>query len=146
MATKNSENRKQLVEGCGTILKKSRLKGGYRLVKRKKAIGESTESAPAKKRGRKKGSVVAKAVASVSAPAKRRGRPAKAKVVASAPVSAPAKRRGRPAKAKAVASVSAPAKRGRKKGSVVAKAMKPSVKRVASAPAKRRGRRKSVKA
>jgi|688.fasta_scaffold280212_2 hypothetical protein len=130
MATKHSENRKELVEGCGTILKKSRLKGGYRLVKRKKSIGESTVSAPAKKRGRKKGSVVAKAkvVASVSAPAKKRGRPAKAKVVASAPVSAPAKRRGR------------------KKGSVVAKAMKPSLKSVVSKPAKKRGRRKVAKA
>jgi len=127
MATKlkHTENRKQLVKGCGTILKSNRLEGGYKLVKRKRPIGESAES--------------------VTAPAKRRGRPAKAKVTASAKMTAPAKRRGRPAKAKVTASakMTAPAKRrGRK--TAPAK-MKASVKRVATAPAKRRGRRKSAR-
>jgi len=79
MATKKSENRKKLVEGCGTILKTNRLKGGYMLVKRKRKDEESTEK--------------------TTAPAKRKGRPAKAKTV-TASVTAPAKRRGRPAKAK----------------------------------------------
>ena len=92
MAIKRSENRKKLIDGCGSILKVNRLKGGYRLVKREKSIGESAEksSAPAKRRGRP-------AKAKALAPAKRRGRPAKAKasVPAKAKVSAPAKRRGR---------------------------------------------------
>ena len=103
MATKlkHTENRKQLVKGCGTILKSNRLEGGYKLVKRKRPIGESAES--------------------VTAPAKRRGRPAKAKVTASAKMTAPAKRRGRktaPAKMKASVKrvATAPAKRrGRRK-------------------------------
>ena len=84
-----SKNRTTLVDGCGTILKTNRLKGGYKLVKRKKS---KLASAPKK----------AKAMASApaSAPLKRKaGRPAKAKVMASA--SAPVKRKaGRPAKIK----------------------------------------------
>jgi hypothetical protein len=36
MAT-TSKNRTTLVDGCGTILKTNRLKGGYKLVKRKKS-------------------------------------------------------------------------------------------------------------
>lgn len=103
MATK-SESRKKLVSGCGTILKENRLKGGYRLVKRKKPIGASAteEVATAKRRGRKK---KVTASAPVTAPAKRRGRPAKAKATAMKPsVKAVSKkragkRRGRPAKA-----------------------------------------------
>ena len=74
-----SKNRTTLVDGCGTILKTNRLKGGYKLVKRKKS---KVASAPKK----------AKVMASASAPKK-------AKVMASA--SAPAKRKaGRPSKIK----------------------------------------------
>ena len=74
MATSKSikANRTTLVDGCGTILKDNRLRGGYQLVKRKR---------------------VKSATAPATAPAKRRGRPAKAKSVA--PVTATAKRRGR---------------------------------------------------
>jgi len=120
--TTTNANRTTLVDGCGTILKTNRLKGGYKLVKRKRVASTS---------------------ASTTAPAKRRGRPAKA--TAPAMVSAPAKRRGRPAKAKvtAPAMVSAPKKRrGGKKASTTAKAMKPSVK----ATSKGRGRRAKAKA
>jgi hypothetical protein len=78
--TKKSASRSKLVEGCGTILKENRLKGGYKLVKRKKEIGASAS---------------ASASAPATAPAKRRGRPAKAKMTASAPATAPAKRRGK---------------------------------------------------
>ena len=84
-----SKNRTTLVDGCGTILKTNRLKGGYKLVKRKKS---KVASAPKK----------AKVMASASAPAKRKaGRPKKAMVMASASATAPAKRKaGRPAKIK----------------------------------------------
>ena len=117
---KHSADRTTLVDGCGTILKTNRLKGGYRLVKRKAGTKSSaTATAPAKKRGRK------------------------AKATAPAMVSAPAKRRGRPASVKAPVMATAPAKRrGGKKASTSAKAMKPS----ATAPAKRRGRPASAKA
>ena len=80
MATK-SQNRSTLVSGCGTILKSNRLKGGYKLVKRKRPVGASATE---------EGATTTK---------KRKGRPAKAKSVVTA--SAPAKRRGRPARAKA---------------------------------------------
>jgi hypothetical protein len=123
---RKSSDTNKLVDGCGTILKNNRLKGGYKLVKRKRKVGETASTTTAQ-------------------PKKRRGRPAKAKVTAPAMVSAPAKRRGRPAKAKvtAPAMVSAPAKRrGGKKVSATAQVMKPSVK----ATAKRRGRRVSAKA
>ena len=114
---KHTTSRSRLVNGCGTILKTDRLKGGYELVKRKRKV-KGTTSATGKKRGRPaKVKVEEVVMVSVPAPAKRRGRPAKAKMTASAPVSAPAKKRGRPAKAKMT--VSAPAKRkvGRPKGS-----------------------------
>lgn len=90
---KKNGSRATLVEGCGTILKSNRLKGGYKLVKRKKPIGESEtekKSAPAKRRGRKAKAPVT-AIVATTVPAKRRGRPAKTKTVATAP----AKRRGR---------------------------------------------------
>jgi hypothetical protein len=127
MATAKSTkaNRTKLVDGCGTILKENRLRGGYQLVKRKKVKSATT-----------------------TAPAKRRGRPAKAKVVMTEEVviTAPAKRRGRPAKAKSVTPVMATAKRRGRKPSTTAKAMKPSVKTTTTKKTSKRGRRKSVKA
>lgn len=102
MATSKSTraNRTTLVNGCGTILKENRLRGGYKLVKRK--AKKSTATAPA------------------TAPAKRRGRPAKAKSVA--PVMATAKRRGRkasttakPMKPSVKATTRKTSKRGRRK-------------------------------
>jgi len=91
MATrkKTTGNRATLVEGCGTILKNNRLKGGYKLVKRKKSVTTAT------------------AKDSATAPAKRRGRPAKAKVTTLTPVSVVAKRRGRK-KSTATASIVKP--------------------------------------
>ena len=118
---KHTADRTTLVDGCGTILKTNRLKGGYRLVKRKAGTKSS-------------------ATATATAPIKR-GR--KAKATAPAMVSAPAKRRGRPASVKAPVMAIAPKKRrGGKKASTSAKAMKPS----ATAPAKRRGRPAPAKA
>jgi hypothetical protein len=147
MATKKSikTNRTTLVDGCGTILKVNRLRGGYQLVKRKRVKSDTpTATAPAKRRGRP---AKAKSVAPVMAMAKRRGRPAKAKVVITEEVvmTAPAKRRGRPAKAKSVAPVMATAKRRGRKASTTAKVMKPSAK-ATTRKASKRGRRKSVKA
>ena len=119
---RKSSDTNKLVDGCGTILKNNRLKGGYKLVKRKRKVGETASTTTAQ-------------------PKKRRGRSAKA--TAPVMVSAPAKRRGRPAKTTAPVMVSAPAKRrGGKKVSATAQVMKPSVK----ATAKRRGRRASAKA
>ena len=84
-----SKNRTTLVDGCGTILKTNRLKGGYKLVKRKKS---KLASAPKK----------AKAMASApaSAPLKRKaGRPAKIKVTEvikeKVVMTAPSKSRGK---------------------------------------------------
>jgi histone H1/5 len=137
---RKSSDTNKLVDGCGTILKNNRLKGGYKLVKRKKKLGKTvstTTAQPKKRRGRP---AKATAPVMVSAPAKRRGRPAKA--TAPVMVSAPAKRRGRPAKATTSVMITAPAKRrGGKKVSATAKAMKPSVKTTA----KRIGRRVSAK-
>ena len=50
MATrkKASANRTTLVEGCGTILKTNRLKGGYKLTKRKRVAGATTSTATIK--------------------------------------------------------------------------------------------------
>jgi hypothetical protein len=125
MATKKSikTNRTTLVDGCGTILKVNRLRGGYQLVKRKRVKSDTPTA---------------------TAPAKRRGRPAKAKAVAPV-MTAPATRRGRPAKAKSVAPVMATAKRRGRKASTTAKVMKPSAK-ATTRKASKRGRRKSVKA
>jgi hypothetical protein len=88
MAT-TSKNRTTLVNGCGTILKTNRLKGGYKLVKRKKS---KLASAPKK----------AKAMASApaTAPLKRKkGRPAKIKVTEvikeKVVMTAPSKSRGK---------------------------------------------------
>ena len=88
MAT-TSKNRTTLVDGCGTILKTNRLKGGYKLVKRKKS---KLASAPKK----------AKAMASApaTAPLKRKaGRPAKIKVTEvikeKVVMTAPSKSRGK---------------------------------------------------
>jgi hypothetical protein len=118
---RKSSDTNKLVDGCGTILKNNRLKGGYKLVKRKKKLGKTVSTTTAQ-------------------PKKRRGRPAKA--TAPVMVSAPAKRRGRPAKATTSVMITAPAKRrGGKKVSATAKAMKPSVKTTA----KRIGRRVSAK-
>ena len=116
MAT-TSKNRTTLVDGCGTILKTNRLKGGYKLVKRKKS---KVASVPKKAK--------AMVMASATAPAKRKaGRPKKAMVMASASATAPAKRKaGRPAKIK------------------ITEVIKEKV--VMTAPLKRRGKRKSVKA
>ena len=88
MAT-TSKNRTTLVDGCGTILKTNRLKGGYKLVKRKKS---KLASAP------KKAMVMASA--SATAPAKRKaGRPAKIKITEvvkeKVVMTAPLKRRGK---------------------------------------------------
>ena len=143
MATSRKANRTTLVDGCGTILKSNRLKGGYRLVKRKRAIGSTTAtaSAPKRKAGRP---AKAKMVATITekvvmtAPKRKAGRPAKPKMVmASAPVR---RKAGRPAKAKMVIA-SAPVRR---------KAGRPAKMRMETAPvratAKRRGKRKSVKA
>jgi len=121
MATRKTEssNRTTLIDGCGTIVKTNRVKGGYRLVKRKKVVGASASTTTAKPKKRKT-----------------------AKATAPAMVSAPAKRRGRPAKATTSVMITAPAKRrGGKKVSATAKAMKPSVKTTA----KRIGRRVSAK-
>lgn len=74
MATSRKANRTTLVDGCGTILKTKRLEGGYKLVKRKRAIGSTTATA--------------------SAPKRKAGRPAKMRM-ATAPVRATAKRRGK---------------------------------------------------
>jgi hypothetical protein len=105
MATK-SANKKTLIDGCGNILKNNRLKGGYKLVKRKKAIGATAESEKE------------------SAPKKKAGRPKKAKMVASAPATAPKKKAGRPKKAKMMASApaTAPIKKSRGKRKATAKA------------------------
>ena len=82
-----SKNRTTLVDGCGTILKTNRLKGGYKLVKRKKS---KVASAPKK----------AKVMASASAPAKRKaGRPSKIKITEvvkeKVVMTVPSKRRGK---------------------------------------------------
>ena len=120
---KHTANRTTLVDGCGTILKTNRLKGGYRLVKRKAGTKSSATATAPSKRGRK------------------------AKATAPAMVSAPAKRRGRPASVKAPVMVTAPTKRrGGKKASTSAKTMKPSMKAPAKAVSKGRGRRASAKA
>lgn len=84
-----SKNRTTLVDGCGTILKTNRLKGGYKLVKRKKS---KVASAP------KKAKVMASA--SATAPAKRKaGRPAKIKITEvikeKVVMTVPSKRRGK---------------------------------------------------
>ena len=167
MATSRKANRTTLVDGCGTILKTKRLEGGYKLVKRKRAIGSTTAtaSAPKRKAGRP---AKAKMVATITekvvmtAPKRKAGRPAKAKMVMA---SAPKRKAGRPAKAKMVMA-SAPVRRkaGRPaKAKMVAtitekvvmtapkrKAGRPAKMRMATAPvratAKRRGKRKSVKA
>ena len=116
---KHTADRTTLVDGCGTILKTNRLKGGYRLVKRKAGTKSS-------------------ATATATAPIKR-GR--KAKATAPAMVSAPAKKRGRPASVKAPVMAIAPKKRrGGKK--VTSTTMKPSAKAVS----KGRGRRATAKA
>ena len=99
MATSRKANRTTLVDGCGTILKSNRLKGGYRLVKRKRSIGSTTAtaSAPKRKAGRP---AKAKMVATITekvvmtAPKRKAGRPAKMRM-ATAPVMATAKRRGK---------------------------------------------------
>ena len=172
MATTN-KNRTTLVNGCGTILKENRLKGGYKLVKRKRVKGAST-------------------TASATAPVKGKvGRPTKAKVVTTATATiktkAKAKSKATPrakgkneyfdkmnkarkegassfeykgktfvasktktgvvvykSKATATATATAPAKRrGGKKTTTTAKTMKPSVK---TTPAKRKKRRATAKA
>ena len=56
---KHSTDRSKLVDGCGNILKTDRLKGGYRLVKRKrgaKSTATATATATKGKVGRPKGS------------------------------------------------------------------------------------------
>ena len=101
MATTN-KNRTTLVNGCGTILKTNRLKGGYKLVKRKNVAGASTSAktkavikttekvvltAPVKgKVGRpKKEKVIVTTTTTATAPVKGKvGRPTKAKVVTTA--------------------------------------------------------------
>ena len=149
MATSRKANRTTLVDGCGTILKTKRLEGGYKLVKRKRAIGSTTAtaSAPKRKAGRP---AKAKMVATITekvvmtAPKRKAGRPAKAKMVmASAPVR---RKAGRPAKAKMVATITEKVVMTAPKR----KAGRPAKMRMATAPvratAKRRGKRKSVKA
>ena len=84
-----SKNRTTLVDGCGTILKTNRLKGGYKLVKRKKS---KVASAPKKAK--------AMVMASATAPVKRKaGRPAKIKVTEvikeKVVMTAPSKSRGK---------------------------------------------------
>ncbi len=93
MATSRKANRTTLVDGCGTILKSNRLKGGYRLVKRKRALGSTTATASAPKR--KAGRPAKAKMVMTSAPVRRKaGRPAKIRM-ATAPVKATAKRRGK---------------------------------------------------
>ena len=165
MATSRKANRTTLVDGCGTILKTKRLEGGYKLVKRKRAIGSTTAtaSAPKRKAGRP---AKAKMVATITekvvmtAPKRKAGRPAKAKMVMTAPkrkagrpakakmvmASAPKRKAGRPAKAKMVATITEKVVMTAPKR----KAGRPAKMRMATAPvratAKRRGKRKSVKA
>ena len=136
MATRTkSTSRTTLVNGCGTILKTNRLKHGYTLVKRKRAVGTATATTPAKTRKtRKKTTTTPKAVTTITE-----------KVVMTAPAKRGAGRpKGSGKKVVATTTITAPAKRGagRPKGStkrVMATVMKPSVK----ATAKRRGKRKS---
>jgi hypothetical protein len=117
MAITDKANRKELIDGCGTILKSSRLKGGYRLVKRKRAIGSTTKAkAPAK----------AKVTAKAKAPAKVKVTETE-KVVMVAPVTVPKKARG-------------------KKPSAMKTAIKPSVKMVTKKKATRGKRKKTAKA
>ena len=149
MATKDKANRKELIDGCGTILKSSRLKGGYRLVKRKRAIGSTAKAkAPAKMKVTEKVVMVAPATAKRKA-----GRPTKAKVVMTEKVvmvaPATAKRKaGRPAKAKVVMTemVSVPKKARGRKPSAIKTTMKPSVKMVTKKKATRGKRKKTAKA
>ena len=76
MATTN-KNRTTLVNGCGTILKENRLKGGYKLVKRKRVKGASA-SAKTKEVVKTTEKVV------LTAPVGKVGRPKKVKEVVTA--------------------------------------------------------------
>ena len=102
MATTN-KNRTTLVNGCGTILKENRLKGGYKLVKRKRVKGDSA-SAKTKEVVKTTEKVV------LTAPVKGKvGRPTKEKViVTTTTATAPVKGKvGRPTKAKVVTTATA---------------------------------------
>jgi hypothetical protein len=128
MATTDKANRKELIDGCGTILKSSRLKGGYRLVKRKRAIGSTTKRKAGRPAKAKVETITEKVVMVAPATAKRKaGRPAKAKVVITETVSVPKKARGR-------------------KPSAIKTTMKPSVKMVTKKKATRGKRKKTAKA
>ena len=97
MATTTSKNRTTLVNGCGTILKTNRLKGGYKLVKRKKS---KVASAPKKVKAMVMASAPKKAKVIASATAKRKGGlPAKIKITEvikeKVVMTAPSKSRGK---------------------------------------------------
>jgi hypothetical protein len=108
--------------------------------RRRSAKSETTETAPAKRRGRpRKDDTATTATPEGAAPAKRRGRPKKSGAAGEAVLATPAKRRGRPKKSEAAGETAGttPAKRrGRPRKSEAAAGGTGT----AAAPAKRRGR------